>query len=89
MESQAPVVNHVVTVIGDSNVQRNLLDFNCGNRAVMRDAQLIPCTSLSVFASCLPKVRAETNLLIISILSNFLRDSESSTDPGYLLVIFS
>ena len=82
MESQTGSASHMFTIIGDSNVQRNLVDYNCGSRTDMREAQLIPCTSLAIFASCLPKVRAETNLLILSILSNFLRDSEANADPG-------
>ena len=79
--STAPVVN-MFTVIGDSNVQRNLVDYNCSDREDMRSSQLIPCTSLSTFSGSFAKVRAETTILIISCLSNFLRDSSSSSDPS-------
>jgi len=72
----------IVTVIGDSNIQRNLVDYNCGAREELRSAQVIPCTSLSTFGGCLPKVRLESTVLILSCLSNFLRDSESSSDPS-------
>ena len=72
----------IFSLIGDSNVQRNLVDYNFGGREVMSNAQLIPCTSMSTFAACLPKVRPESNVLIISVLSNFLRDSEPQTDLG-------
>jgi len=72
----------VFSLIGDSNIQRNLVDYNCGTREEMRSAQVIPCTSMSTFSGCLPKVRPESTILILSCLSNFLRDSDSATDPG-------
>ena len=74
-------------VIGDSNVQRNLVEYNCAGREDMRAAQLIPCTSMTTFGHCLTKIRAEVNILILAVLSNFIRDSESTTDPGFLLVL--
>lgn len=80
-EASVPVAN-VFSVIGDSNVQRNLVDYNCANREDMRLAQLIPCTSMSTFAGSLVKIRSDANILIISCLSNFLRDSDSSSDPS-------
>jgi len=43
-------------------------------------AQLLPCTSLSTFSGCLTKIRPESNVLIISCLSNFIRDSQSSSE---------
>ena len=70
------------SIIGDSNVQRNLVDYNFKGSKVMSQAQLIPCTSFSTFAACLPKIRPEANVLILSILSNFIRDSEPHTDVG-------
>ena len=85
MESEA--VAGVFSVIGDSNVQRNLLDYNCSGREDMKSAQLIPCTSFAVFAACLAKIRPETNILILSCLSNFLRDSDSAADPGELVIV--
>jgi hypothetical protein len=80
-ESTNPIVHHF-SVVGDSNIQRNLVDYNCGNRSEMREAQVIPCTSLTTFEACLSKVRAEATVLILSCLSNFLRDSESASDPS-------
>jgi len=71
----------VVTVIGDSNIQRNLVDYNCGNREEIKSAQVIPCTSMTTFGGCFQKVRPECTVLILSCLSNFIRDSESSSDP--------
>jgi len=72
----------VFSLIGDSNIQRNLVDYNCGTREEMRAAQVIPCTSMATFAGCLPKVRIESTVLILSCLSNFLRDSDAAADPG-------
>jgi len=76
-----PVV-YTFSVIGDSNIQRNLVDYNCTDREDIRSSQVIPCTSFTTFLGCFPKVRSETNVLIVSCLSNFVRDSESSTDPS-------
>jgi len=69
------------SVLGDSNVQRNLVDYNTTDREDMRGSQVIPCTSMTTFAGCFTKIRSESNVLIISCLSNFIRDSESSVDP--------
>jgi len=70
------------TILGDSNVQRNLVDYNCTDREDMKSAQVVPCTSFTTFAGSFPKIRAESNVLIVSCLSNFLRDSESSTEAS-------
>ena len=75
------VVSYTFSIIGDSNIQRNLVDYNCGNREDLRSAQLVPCTSFSTFSGSLSKIRPESNVLILSCLSNFLRDSDSSSDP--------
>ena len=71
-----------VSLIGDSNVQRNLVDYNFRGREIMINAQMLPCTSISTFAGCLTKIRPISNILILSILSNFLRDSEAQSDSG-------
>jgi len=56
MEQVSPETNALIfSVIGDSNVQRNLVDYNCGTREEMRKAQLIPCTSMTTFAASLGK----------------------------------
>jgi len=73
---------YVFSVLGDSNIQRNLVDYNCSDRDDMKSAQLIPCTSFTTFQGCFPRIRAESNVLIVSCLSNFIRDSESSVDPS-------
>jgi hypothetical protein len=72
----------IFSIIGDSNVQRNLVDYNCTGREDMRGAQLVPCTSIAIFEGALSKVRDETNVLIISCLSNFLRDSEPTSEAS-------
>ena len=83
MDESVVQANCVFSVIGDSNVQRNLVEYNCTGRVDMTSAQLIPCTSMSTFGACLTRVRAESNILILAILSNFLRDSEAVADPGW------
>jgi hypothetical protein len=85
MEVEGEIVAQVArnfSVVGDSNIQRNLVDYNCSNRGEMRESQVLPCTSITTFEACLSKVRSEANILILSCLSNFLRDSESASDPS-------
>ena len=80
MVEEAPLLTF--SIIGDSNVQRNLVDYNFNGRQVMVNCQMIPCTSMTTFSSCLPKIRPASNVLVLSVLSNFIRDSEAHSDPG-------
>jgi hypothetical protein len=46
--------------------------------AAMKGCQILPCGNLELFAATLSKVRAETNVCIISCLTNFVTSSTAS-----------
>ena len=66
-----------VTILGDSNVGRNMTPFNCRDRPLMKDAQSLPCGRIELLAECLRKVRSESNICVLSCVTNFLTGSES------------
>lgn len=71
----------IFTVIGDSNVKRHLNPTNSRDRPLMLNSQLLPCTKAQIFSECLGSVREESNVCLISCITNFLTSSveESST----------
>ena len=68
----------VFSLIGDSNVKRHMNPTNCRDRPAMIEAQVIPCTKISVLQQSLRSVRDSSNVCILSCISNFLSDSDSS-----------
>jgi len=68
------------SVIGDSNIQRNLVDYNCGTREDMRSAQVVPCPSPPTPPPPPPPPPPASTPPPPPSLSNFIRDSESSAD---------
>ena len=63
------------SLIGDSNVRRHMNPTNCRDRPLMSGCQLIPCQKLSTLAECLKSVRADSNVCLLSCLTNFLTGS--------------
>ena len=68
----------VFSLVGDSNVKRHMNPTNCRDRPAMMEAQVIPCTKISVLQQSLRSVRDSSNVCIVSCISNFLSDSDSS-----------
>ena len=68
----------VFSLLGDSNVVRNMTPFNCRDRPVMSNAQCIPCGRLDTFAECLRQVRADSNVCLLSCVTNFITGSDSA-----------
>ena len=68
----------VFSLLGDSNVVRNLTPFNCRDRPLMTGAQLIPCGRMDVLAESLRQVRAESNVILMVCVTNFLTRSDSA-----------
>lgn len=81
----------IFSILGDSNVKRHLNPINCRDRPIMSSAQQIPCQKLEIFAECLRSVREESNVCIISCLTNFVCSSsdESSTVCLRLAPVFT
>jgi hypothetical protein len=68
----------VFSVIGDSNVGRNMGKISRRASPSMKHAQSLSCGSLELFQSSLSEIRAESNVCIISCLTNFLTNASGS-----------
>ena len=71
-------ISRVFTVIGDSNVRQNMTPFNVRDRPGLSDAQLLSCTRLDLLPDVLRSVRANSNVVIVSCLTNYLTSSDQS-----------
>lgn len=69
----------VFSILGDSNVKNHMNGTNCRDRPAMLEAQVIPCSKLSLFQPCLRSVRDSSTVCMISCLSNFLSDTETTS----------
>ena len=72
-------ITNVYTVIGDSNIKRNMTSMNIASRTVMKDCQVIDCPSLDTLEAALASVRDESTVLIFSAISELLA---SGSDRG-------
>ena len=68
----------VFSLIGDSNVQRNMNSTNCRDRPLMSEAQVIPCGRLSLLAESLRQVRENSNVVVLACVSNFITSSDGT-----------
>ena len=62
----------VFTLLGDSNVSRNVNKASFRANPSMKSAQILQCGHLSIFKDVLSKTRPESNSCIIACLTNFL-----------------
>jgi hypothetical protein len=69
----------IFSIIGDSNVKRHMNSTNCRDRSVMGNAQVLICTKLAVFPQTIKSVRQESNVCLLSCVSNFLTDSNEAS----------
>ena len=69
----------IFSLIGDSNVKRHMNPMNCRDRPPMQEAQLLVCTRREVFQQSLRSIRAETNVVVLSCITNFLTSSEDTS----------
>ena len=76
----------IFSVLGDSNVQRNMGGLSVRDRPLMASAQVIPCGRLEVLAEGLRQVRAESNVCVLSCVTNFITAAEGSTTSVSLRV---
>ena len=80
-------MSRLFSVVGDSNVRRNMTGLNTASREAMKSAQVIDCESLAAFEAALTEVRAESNVCIIAALTGFILASgdcgtiNSAIDP--------
>ena len=79
--------SRLFTIIGDANIRRNMTGLNVASREAMKSAQVIDCLSFNELDTALNSVRAESNVLILAAVTEFLIASGdcgtilSSVDP--------
>ena len=71
--------SRVFTIIGDSNVKRNISKTNSRACPLMAGAQILQCGNLQLLEESLRAIRKESDVCIVSCLTNFLTASED--DP--------
>ena len=67
----------VFSLIGDSNIKRHMNPTNCRD-PVMSGCQVLHCGRLAVLAESLKSIRAESNVVILACITNFVTRSEES-----------
>ena len=68
----------IFSLLGDSNVKRHMNPTNCRDRPMMSGCEVLPCGRFSVLAEALKSVRSESNVVLLSCLTNFITMSEES-----------
>ena len=72
-------LSRLFTIIGDSNVRQNMTPFNVRDRAGLAEAQVLTAGRLGVLPDALRSVRAASNIVILSCITNYLTDSAESS----------
>ena len=65
-------VSRLFSIIGDSNVRRNMTSLNIASREVMKRSQIIDCASLASLESSLREVNADAEVLIVAMITEAL-----------------
>ena len=65
-------MSRLFSIIGDSNIRRNMTGLNIASRDSMKTAQVISCPPLSELESALASVRSESNVCIYAGLTGHL-----------------
>ena len=80
-------MSRLFSIVGDSNVRRNMTGLNTASREAMRTAQVVDCDVLASFEASLNEVRAESKVCIVASITNFILASgdcgtiNSAVDP--------
>ena len=70
-----------VTIIGDSNSKRHMSENNIRGRPLMSGAQVVQCGRMPLFSEALKSLRVESDVCIISCMTNFLTNADGPP-PG-------
>ena len=65
-------VSRLFTIIGDSNVRRNMTGLNIASRESMKKAQVIDFNGVTPLSDALNVVKKETNVCIVAALTDSL-----------------
>ena len=69
----------VFTLLGDSNVKRNITKTNTRACPQMLGCQVLTCMKLELLEAALGQIRKESNVCIVSCVTNFLASSEEDS----------
>ena len=67
------------SLIGDSNVKRNISTTSCRGNPLLKAAQIIPCGNMSIFAEAMKSVRDTSSVCIVACLTNFFTSAEKAS----------
>lgn len=73
-------MSNIFSIVGDSNVRRHFNKTSQRASASIKAAQFIPCGNLGVFKEALLSKRDESNVCIISCLTNFFTAIEGASN---------
>ena len=74
------------SLVGDSNIKRHMSPLNCRDRPLMSGAQILPCGKLVTLAESLKAIRAESNVCILSCVTNFITSAKDVSSTVGVLV---
>ena len=64
------------SIVGDSNVRRNINKNSCRASPLVKSCQVLLCGAKEAFPKMLSDVRPDSNVCIVSCVSNFLADAD-------------
>ena len=73
------------SILGDSNVSRNMTPFNVRDRPGLSDAQVLSCSKLQVMPDALRSARAASSIVIVACITNMLTASEEAGSSSDVL----
>ena len=62
----------IFSIVGDSNVRRNMTALNIASRESMKNAEVIDYVAPASFSATLSSVRVESNVCIVSAITDLL-----------------
>ena len=74
---------HRFSLLGDSNIRRHVNKNSLRASPCLKACQVIPCGGMEVFSSSLESVRSETNVCILSCVTNFITSSEGPSSIAH------
>ena len=70
----------VHSLLGDSNIRRHVNRTSCRASAAIKASQFISCGNLGIFVESLGQVRKESDVCIVSCVTNFISKVEEGPD---------
>ena len=74
---------HLFSLIGDSNVRQHVTKNSCRASPSLKACQVLFCGNIETFASSLGKVRAESNVCLVSCITPFIASAEGSSSVSH------